>query len=733
MTRSWVSIVSAACVVTSLLSPAQRSDAAPPAQGAAVTPPSLELLAQSFGVPPDGSFALTYRLSGDGLEALELAAPPVETIVDPDAPPDATPPDATLPDATLPDATPPQPAPPPIQLTVEVTNYAPIETSAELAEVVGSEVDPDAFDDVVDGVAISNVRDLLSLDDDGGATITLTIGTDVVASVEERLKMEAPGIYPLRVQLLVGDPDDDAVVATAGTVVQRLPGPADPAPAPPIDFAALAVTPSPRPGAGPEELAEADAAFERAVTLADSLDAPVTIEVAPNLVVEATRDPTEQQRIADALAGDELVALPLAPLDVSSAVAVGREDAFARLLIAGEDALTAALPTVPSRRDVWITGEPLSAGGAQELRDLGVRFLVMPIDIYRDTIEAELPRTDLFVDAALPDGGTIPLLVVDPIAAQLTEAGADEILAETTATEWAVVTLATFLVEQAVDDGRTSVASPERSVVLGTPDLAAPDGRLLAALFDLVATTSAARFRAASELIGVTDTQLDDGEPLTVELPDSAGPSLAARLDGIESTGLALASAASMLPDGDPRPAEWSNRLDALISTGYTDAEVDAATLDLRAEAAAIREAVVLPEPFTFTLTGRQGPIELRIGNDGDQPLEVLVQLSSTKLEFPDGEQVVTLRPNDETSIVVPVVARSGGTSAIDLVVATPAGEPLGEPVTLTSTVTGFSGLGQVLTGGFVLVLLTWWFTNWRARRRANLDDGRDRHPSAHQ
>jgi class 3 adenylate cyclase len=63
--------------------------------------------------------------------------------------------------------------------------------------------------------------------------------------------------------------------------------------------------------------------------------------------------------------------------------------------------------------------------------------------------------------------------------------------------------------------------------------------------------------------------------------------------------------------------------------------------------------------------------------------------------------------------------------------VATPAGEALGEPVTLTARVTALTGLGQVLTGGLVLVLLTWWFTHWRNRRRSELaSDGRERHPS---
>ena len=82
--------------------------------------------------------------------------------------------------------------------------------------------------------------------------------------------------------------------------------------------------------------------------------------------------------------------------------------------------------------------------------------------------------------------------------------------------------------------------------------------------------------------------------------------------------------------------------------------------------------------------------------------------------------------------MVVPVEARANGTSSITLTVTTPAGDTIAEPVTLTSRVTGFTGLGQLLTGGFILVLLTWWFSHWRSKRRAVADDGgRDRHPTA--
>ena len=105
-----------------------------------------------------------------------------------------------------------------------------------------------------------------------------------------------------------------------------------------------------------------------------------------------------------------------------------------------------------------------------------------------------------------------------------------------------------------------------------------------------------------------------------------------------------------MLTPNDPRPAEWADELDALISTAYSDADVEAATTALVAEADALENAVELPAPFTFTLTGRNGTIEIRLGNTSDEPLNVTMHLESSKVEFPDGDQQVTLRPNDETS-----------------------------------------------------------------------------------
>jgi len=725
----------------------------------------LELLAQNFAFEADGTLQLMYRLVGDLGGSADLRATTTSSPTTTTAPPPATtapaetPPAPSSPSATAPPvATPPTtsttlpPPPPPIQLTIEVTNYAPIKTDSTINEVVGSDVDSSAFNNVVDGVALGDLRNRAEFSSDGSVIFTLEIKTDVINSVEEKLKFDQPGLYPIRVEILVGDPEKDNVLATAGTIVQRLPGSDDPplattgvdipaTDAPPIDLAVIAAVPAIGPTATAGEERSVDAELDAALNLAATIDSPVTLEVPPPLIAARAEVPGGQQQLIEDLTDDEFVALPLAPLDISSAVAIGRSDAYARLLVAGEDLLTGAVPTTPSRRDIWLATDPLSAAGAQELRDLGVRFVVMPSELFLDTVSPRLPTTDQFVDIELPDGGTLALLVVDDLALQLTTEAADDILDEATPTEWAVRTIASMLIDQGQREQQGQLnanddapQSANLSLVLTTPALQAPDARLLAGLEQLAGTTPGVRFTAGSSLTGVTDTQTMGGTPVTVELPEIAGPSLSARIELIDSMTLEMLSVASMLADDDPRPAEWANQLDALISTGYSDAEVKAATDDLLEQADRLKRAVRLPEPFTFTLTGRSGTIEIRMRNDLDEPLNVLLQLSSPKVNFPQGDRLVTLRPNAETSVIVPVEARSNGTSSINVQVSTPAGETLNEPISLTSRVTGLTGFGQVLTAGFVLVLLTWWFTHWRSKRRAAVaDDGRDRHPSTSQ
>jgi hypothetical protein len=319
------------------------------------------------------------------------------------------------------------------------------------------------------------------------------------------------------------------------------------------------------------------------------------------------------------------------------------------------------------------------------------------------------------VDVVLPDGSRLPVMIIDPLSAQLTTAATDDVLRDATATEWAVRTMTSIVL-----DHRASGRSAGRSRILTAPDLTAADPRLVAGLERLAATTPDVSFVAASTLIGVTDTQRSFGNA-DLTLPPTAGVDLVARIQSIDAARLDIASAGSMLAPDDPRLADWTATLDGLVSTGITNAEASAVVTGLLDETAALRHAIVLPSPFAFTLTGRSDEITLRLGNTGPDALTVAVRLQSSKLTFPDNDRVVTLRPNDSTDIQIPVRARSNGTSAVVVTVLTPLGEPIGEPVTLKSRVNALTGLGQVLTGGFVLMLAAWWFSNWRSRRRASL------------
>ena len=258
--------------------------------------------------------------------------------------------------------------------------------------------------------------------------------------------------------------------------------------------------------------------------------------------------------------------------------------------------------------------------------------------------------------------------------------------------------------------------------MLGLDGFEPPDPRLINAFNAMSSTTPDVTIIAPSALIGSTDTQRPpDGAALV--LPEVAGPDLTARLADIEATKLRLASTASMIGDNDARFSNWTIQLDALLSTGVTNDEANIVISGITAESDTIRSAIELPKPETFTLTGLSDTIPLRLRNTSSERIRVIVNLSSPKLTFPGNDRLVVLRPNDSTEIQVPVRARSNGTSPVSVQLLTPLGEPLGEPVALTARVNSLTGLGQVLTGGFLLMLAAWWFANWRSKRREHGED----------
>jgi uncharacterized membrane protein len=243
----------------------------------------------------------------------------------------------------------------------------------------------------------------------------------------------------------------------------------------------------------------------------------------------------------------------------------------------------------------------------------------------------------------------------------------------------------------------------------------------VAAFTSLAASAPDVELAQLSALPGATDTMVVDGRPVRVTLPEVAGTDLGDRLRRITLTRLSADSAGSMMVDDAPADA-WRSELDTLLSTGLDDATVDAALERISEQTNEVRQSVSGPAPFTFTLTGRRSVLRLNIRNDATEPRVVVVRARSPKLTFPDGDKEVVLEPSGNTEVEMPVVARSNGTSSVEVELLTPVlGQTVDGPVVLTARVNALTGLGQVITGGAVLVLVSWWFGHFRRRRRERL------------
>lgn len=110
----------------------------------------------------------------------------------------------------------------------------------------------------------------------------------------------------------------------------------------------------------------------------------------------------------------------------------------------------------------------------------------------------------------------------------------------------------------------------------------------------------------------------------------------------------------------------------------------------------------------------------------------VKVRLTSPKLSFPEGDQVITVTESSPP-FRVPVEAKSNGTFQVTATLLTPQGDaPLGPPIAITVRSTALSGLGILVTIAGALALAAWWFQHLRSKRRKRLHTAAaGRHPAS--
>lgn len=719
----------AAVGVVSLMLPAGPGAAAgrpaAPQFPGVLAPAALRLVAQDhLSVPPDGTVTITVGApAGLDLTAFDVPAATAPTTNPPatEAPPaTAGAPDATIATAPAAPATPPAPPAPPAPVAdVLVSVYPRVVTRA--AAQLSTTAPP--------GKPVSTVTLTAGqVSRPAPGQLTVPVVTNSVKPVDGVLWLPASGLYPVTIETRLGGATTGRVV----TFIQREPGVGEVQPA--AMAVALAVGTDVPVVLDTTGKVHFDAAtLAELTTLVEILETsrmPATVHVAPQLLAGLRQaDPALADRYAAVLAKATIISAPVLPLDPSSAAAAGQGQLYSDWLAAGEDLFGSAdLPGTTLRAAVAVTA-PLDEAGGELLRGLGTRLLLLPADTY-DTLDGNIGgyTTTQLVRVRLDDARSFDAAVVDR--------GLAEDLAGPSAQPFANAVYATADLLAARQEIISAGGDPRRhTVLLATERIGLPDPVTLAPITSLVASTPELAVSSIGQLSASTDVQTVDGRDVTVHLPANVGAEdLGPRLAVQAELRAATTQTASMLVDGDPRPAQWQAQLDLLPSTALDAQGAATITGSVRSQLASIRSSVQPPSGLDFTLTGRTGVVRLKFYNSASTPLKIRIRLDAAagKLTFAD-EQEKVLAPAMTTEVEVSIRARANGRFPVYLTVLAPADLAGRNPIAqsrLTATVLGLTGLGNLVTGAALLVLLTWWVRHIRLNRRRRAEAATlERHP----
>ena len=458
-----------------------------------------------------------------------------------------------------------------------------------------------------------------------------------------------------------------------------------------------------------------------AAALVELGPAPLSVQVAPHILEALNRssdpqDTTLRDRLLAALPRHEMLTTTFVPFDASSASRSSLDDAFAEQLQSGELAIDRYNGDATTDRRVWFSQVPVDRDGVSLLRQFGFQSLVLapqaavklgPLDNYAKPYRAN----------GSSGGAIVALRTIDPLHAQLLSAQTGNQLVNAYALAAAVIV------------GRTEIAASggdptTRHVVLasatGNPPPLATAAPLLVALGRAPQLT----------LQPLSAATVSVSESATVGLPRADRVSLLDRREPLSGIVGEIASTSSMLAADAPQREAWAISKLSCGHDGLDAEQFQACIRGLRGQLRALRNQMSIPQALTFTLGGRESELRLQVRNASAQTLSVIVKVESSKLQFPEGPQLVTVAPTSSVDILVPVRARANGRFPVEVVLNTPDGlTQVGRRVQMTARVSAIAGLGQVVTGAAIIILLTWWVSHWRSRGRSKASQN---HPAVH-
>jgi hypothetical protein len=455
-------------------------------------------------------------------------------------------------------------------------------------------------------------------------------------------------------------------------------------------------------------IAISDATRKQLADLAQSLEggaAPLSVQVSPEILdglVRSTQpvDIDLLARLQTAFANHDLLRAPFVPFDPSSAMRTGRANDFYQVRGLGDEIIELRNGEKNLSPNIWFSNVLVDADGADLLSGANVHTVVLTPDA-----ATKIGTLDNYAKP-YRISGDVALRTTDPVFAKTLSS--NQINPVITAYSLAAELLAQR--QEVIDSGGVLSSN---FVILTTTSGAPINTALLTPLAIAIDRAPQLRLRALSSLPRA------NSEATLVKVPRSNGVDVSIVGKAIDSLVDELASTSLMLPPDAPQYVAWTTSQLVMLDDRLSSEEFASYFKGFRNQLRILRASVNVPESLSFTLGGRESDLRLQLRNDAAVDLTVSVEISSAKLQFPDEERIVTVPANGAIDLVIPVVARASGRFPIEVVLYTPDGlVQAGQRVQLTARVAAIAGLGLVVSGAAALVLLAWWLSHWRTKRR---------------
>lgn len=134
-----------------------------------------------------------------------------------------------------------------------------------------------------------------------------------------------------------------------------------------------------------------------------------------------------------------------------------------------------------------------------------------------------------------------------------------------------------------------------------------------------------------------------------------------------------------------------------------------------------VEKYIALPEKRTLTITSRENKIPVTIKNTSGSPITVIVRIDSDKLAFPKGTEFPVILREQNTTVKIPVKARTSGSFPITIEIASPSGNVVVAEQSATVRSTVVSGAGVAIAIASALFLAIWWGSHVRKTRKKPL------------